>query len=60
LGSVLGVGSPKLQTEATRALCAINSDGVIVGLVTLHALAELTMIKSVRPDWRFERRALPK
>jgi len=47
----------KLQTEATRALCAINSDRVIVGLVTLHALAELTMIKSVRPDWRFERRA---
>jgi hypothetical protein len=34
----------------------ILSDGAIVGLVTPHSLAEVMMVKSVRPDWRFDRR----
>ena len=47
----------KLQGATTRVLCATNSDGAIVGLVTSHGLAEVMMIRSVRPDWRFSRRA---
>jgi stage IV sporulation protein FB len=46
----------KLQ-DKTRALCVTNSDGVIVGLITRHALAEVMMIKSARPDWSFHREA---
>ena len=29
----------------------------IVGLLTRQALAEVVLIRSVRPDWRFDRRA---
>ena len=37
-------------------LCVVDGDGVLVGLLTRRNLAELMMIRSLRPDWRFERR----
>jgi CBS domain containing-hemolysin-like protein len=46
----------RLQSAMTRALFVTNSDGAIVGIVTGQTLAEVMMIKSARPDWRFDRR----
>jgi Zn-dependent protease/CBS domain-containing protein len=37
-------------------LCVVDGDGVLIGLLTRQNLAELVMIRSLRPDWRFERR----
>ena len=45
---------PFLQQEAPAA-CVVDRDGVLVGLLARQNLAELMMIKSMRPDWRFER-----
>jgi Zn-dependent protease/CBS domain-containing protein len=39
----------------TSALCVVDADGVLVGLLTRQNLAEMMMIRSMRPDWRFER-----
>ena len=46
----------RLQSAMTRALFVTNSHGAIVGVVTGQTLAEMMMIKSARPDWRFDRR----
>jgi Zn-dependent protease/CBS domain-containing protein len=35
--------------------CVVDRDGVLVGVLTRQNLAELMMIKSLRPDWRFDR-----
>jgi Zn-dependent protease/CBS domain-containing protein len=47
----------RLQDPKDSALYVTNSDGAIVGLLTRQALAEIVLIRSVRPDWRFDRRA---
>jgi len=46
----------RLQSAIARTLFVIKSDGAIVGIVTGQTLAELMMIKSAEPDWRFDRR----
>jgi Zn-dependent protease/predicted transcriptional regulator len=46
----------RLQGPNAPALYVTDSDGAIVGLLTRQALAEVILIRSVRPDWRFERR----
>ncbi len=46
----------RLQSAIARTLFVIKSDGAIVGIVTGQTLAEVMMIKSGRPDWRFEHR----
>ena len=46
----------RLQSAIARTLFVIKSDGAIVGIVTGQTLAELMMIKSAQPDWRFDRR----
>jgi stage IV sporulation protein FB len=33
----------------------IDPEGVLVGLLTRQNLAEIMMIKAMRPDWRFDR-----
>jgi Zn-dependent protease len=40
---------------AGAAQCVVDRDGVLVGLLTRQNLAELMLIKSLRPDWRFNR-----
>lgn len=35
--------------------CVVDRDGVLIGLLTRHNLAEVMMIKTLRPDWRFQR-----
>jgi CBS domain-containing protein len=47
----------RLQDPKAAALYVTDSDGAIVGLLTRQALGEVVMIRSVRPDWRFERKA---
>jgi CBS-domain-containing membrane protein len=43
-----------LQQGAPVA-CVVDRDGVLVGVLGRQNLAEMMMIKSMRPDWRFER-----
>jgi CBS-domain-containing membrane protein len=47
----------RFQDRASPTLCVTDAEGRIVGLLTRQALAEVVMIRSVRPDWRFARRA---
>jgi CBS-domain-containing membrane protein len=39
------------------ALCAVDADGGLVGLLPKQALIENMLIRAARPDWRFTRRA---
>jgi Zn-dependent protease len=43
-----------LQREAP-AVCVVDRDGVLVGVLGRQNLAEMMMIRSMRPDWRFNR-----
>ena len=47
----------RLQDPRSAALTVTDADGVIVGLLTRQALAEVVMIRAARPDWRFDRKA---
>ena len=47
----------RLQDPKAAALYVTDADGAIVGLLTRQALAEVVLIRSVRPGWRFNRRA---
>ncbi len=35
--------------------CVVDRNGVLVGVLTRQNIAELMMIRSLRPDWRFDR-----
>jgi Zn-dependent protease/predicted transcriptional regulator len=41
--------------QGAPAVCVVDRDGVLVGVLGRQNLAELMMIKSMRPDWRFAR-----
>jgi Zn-dependent protease/predicted transcriptional regulator len=45
----------RLQGPQATALTVTNSEGILVGLLTRQNLAEVMIIKSMRPDWRFHR-----
>ncbi len=45
----------RFTQQDVSGLCVVDRDGVLVGLLTRQNLAEMMMIKSMRPDWRFER-----
>ncbi len=47
----------RLQDPKAAAIYVTDADGAIVGLLTRQALAEVVLIRSARPDWRFDRRA---
>jgi Zn-dependent protease/CBS domain-containing protein len=47
----------RLQNPKAAGLYVTDVDGAIVGLLTRQALAEIVLIRSLRPDWRFDRRA---
>ena len=47
----------RLLEPKFAALYVTDADGAIVGLLTREALAEVILIRSVKPDWRFDRRA---
>jgi CBS domain-containing protein len=44
----------RLYRQDSSALCVVDGDGVLVGLLTRQNVAEMIMIKSMRPDWRFK------
>jgi Zn-dependent protease/CBS domain-containing protein len=46
----------RLYGEEATAICVTEADGVLAGLLTRQNLAEVMVIKTMRPDWRFERR----
>ncbi len=46
-----------LQDPAISALCVVDADSALIGLLPRQALAEAVMIRAARPDWRFPRRA---
>jgi Zn-dependent protease/predicted transcriptional regulator len=46
----------QLQDPKSSAIFVTDADGAIVGLLTREALAEVVLIRSARPDWRFGRR----
>ncbi len=47
----------RLQDPKAAAVYVTDADGALVGLLTRQALAEIVLIRSVRPHWRFDRRA---
>ena len=55
-GGALEPALDKLYGEAAQGICVTDADGSLVGLLTRQNLAEMMMIKAMRPDWRFERR----
>jgi CBS domain-containing protein len=44
------------QESSAAALCAVDADGALVGLLPRQALIENMLIRAARPDWRFTRR----
>ena len=47
----------RLQDPKSATLYVTDADGAIIGLLTREALAEVVLIRSARPEWRFDRRA---
>ncbi len=47
----------RLEDPKSAALYVTDADGAIVGLMTRQALAEVILIRSIKPGWRFDRRA---
>ncbi|ACB94192.1 site-2 protease family protein [Beijerinckia indica] len=45
----------RLLVPQAADLVVTNPDGVLVGLLTRQNLTEMMIIKSMRPDWRFDR-----
>ena len=44
----------RLHGPQAVALAVTNSEGALVGLLTRQNLAEMMIIKAMRPDWRFD------
>jgi Zn-dependent protease/CBS domain-containing protein len=45
----------RLYGPQATAIGVTNSEGVLVGLLTRQNLGEMMIIKTIRPDWRFDR-----
>jgi Zn-dependent protease/predicted transcriptional regulator len=45
----------RLHGRQAVALAVIDSEGVLVGLLTRQNLAEMMIIKTMRPNWHFDR-----
>ncbi len=45
----------RFYQQDVSGLCVVDRDGVLVGVLTRQNLGEMMMIRSMRPDWRFER-----
>jgi predicted transcriptional regulator len=46
----------RLHGPQAVALAVTDSEGILVGLLTRQNLGEMMIIKTIRPDWRFDRR----
>ena len=56
LGQDLGEALTLLGAGGAPALCVVDGEGALAGLLTRETLAEMMMIKSAQPDWTFKRR----
>ena len=45
----------RLHGPRATALAVTDPDGILIGLLTRQNLAEMMIIKTMRPDWRFDR-----
>ena len=43
----------RMEAPGGGAVCVVDADGAIAGLLPRQAIAEVLMIRSLRPDWRF-------
>ncbi len=43
----------RLQEPKAAAIAVTDADGALLGLLTREALAEVVLIRSAQPDWRF-------
>lgn len=55
-GAAVDAALPALN--AGDPVGVVDADGRLLGLLTRQSLAEIMMIRDVRPDWRFSRRKL--
>ncbi len=46
----------RLQDPAFAAVYVTDAEGAIIGLLTRQGLGEVVMIRSLKPEWRFERK----
>jgi len=44
----------RFYQQDAPALCVVDRDGALVGVLGRQNLAEMMLIKSMRPDWRFD------
>ena len=56
LGQDLGEALALLGAGGAPALCVVDGEGALAGLLTRETMAEMMMIKSAQPDWTFKRR----
>lgn len=52
-GASMDVALQKLH--GVSSLGVVDDEGALVGLITRQSVAEIVLIKNVRPDWRFRR-----
>ena len=45
----------RLHGPQATALAVTDLEGVLIGLLTRQNLAEMMIIKTMRPNWRFDR-----
>jgi CBS domain-containing protein len=51
----LDLGVREMNRLNASAISVVDEDGAIVGLLTMQNVAEMLMIRSAQPEWRFRR-----
>ena len=46
----------QMQTSGLPAISVVDADGVLVGFLTKENIAEMMLIKTMQPDWKFAKR----
>lgn len=48
-------GVREMNRLRVPAISVVDADGAVVGLLTMQNVAEMLMIRSIQPEWRFDR-----
>jgi stage IV sporulation protein FB len=56
IGDAATVGDALPHLNGGESVGVVDAEGRLVGLLTRQSLAEIMMIRDMRPDWRFSRR----
>ena len=51
----LDLGVREMNRLSAPAISVVDEDGAVVGLLTMQNVAEMLMIRSIQPEWRFRR-----